>query len=209
MAFDSKEYTRMRDIAQKRIKRGQEAGYGLDGVRVPTVKELRQRGEAAQQIEFMRLQQFLQTGFSLQRRKEASRERLTDEERRKRKRQQSRDYRRRKKTFDYEPVKGKKYREYLKGLKTVGKDIPPAALPAFFAYMDYRFSQGSESRKYVFDIFVDDFREMLQKGYKPDQILADFQKFEADQAEIASRAGQMEGMSMEKAIGLWDEFLNR
>lgn len=209
MAFDSKEYTRMRDIAQKRIKRGQAAGYGLDGVRVPTVKELRQRGEYAQQIEFMRLQQFLQTGFSLQRRKEASRERLTDEQRRERKREQSRDYRRRKKTQEYEPVKGKKYREYLKGLKTMGVDIPPAQLPAFFAYMDYRFAQGAGSKKYVFDIFVDDFQAMLQKGYKPDQILSDFQKFEADQAEIASRAGHMEGMSMEKAVGLWDEFINR
>ena len=145
MAFDSKEYTRLRDIAQKRIKRGQAAGYGLDGVKVPTVKELRQRGEYAQQIEMMRLQQFLQTGFSLERRRQASRETLTEEQRRERRREQSRDYRRRKKTYDYEP----------------------------------------------------------------DQILGDFQKFEAEQAEIASRAGSMEGMTAEKAVGLWDEFVNR
>lgn len=209
MAFDSKEYTRLRDIAQKRIKRGQEAGYGLDGVRVPTVKELRQRGEAAQQIEFMRLQQFLQTGFSLERRRQASRETLTEEQRRERRREQSRDYRRRKKTYDYEPVKGKKYREYLKGVKTMGVDIPPSQLPAFFAYMDYRFAQGAGSKKYVFDIFVDDFKTMIRKGYQPEQILGDFQKFEAEQAEIASRAGSMEGMTAEKAVGLWDEFVNR
>lgn len=209
MAFDSKEYTRLRDIAQKRIKRGQAAGYGLDGVKVPTVKELRQRGEYAQQIEMMRLQQFLQTGFSLERRRQASRETLTEEQRRERRREQSRDYRRRKKTYDYEPAKGKKYREYLKGVKTMGVDIPPSQLPAFFAYMDYRFAQGAGSKKYVFDIFVDDFKTMIRKGYNPEQILGDFQKFEAEQAEIASRAGSMEGMTAEKAVGLWDEFVNK
>ena len=95
---------------------------------------------------------------------------LTEEQRRERRREHSRDYRRRKKTYDYEPVKGKKYREYLKGVKTMGVDIPPSQLPAFFAYMDYRFAQGAGSKKYVFDIFVDDFQEMLQKGYKPDQL---------------------------------------
>ena len=145
MAFDSKEYTRLRDIAQKRIKRGQAAGYGLDGVKVPTVKELRQRGEYAQQIEMMRLQQFLQTGFSLERRRQASRETLTEEQRRERRREQSRDYRRRKKTYDYEPVKGKKYREYLKGVKTYNSldEIFDVILKAIFKVQDNsrRFNQ--------------------------------------------------------------------
>lgn len=207
--MDFKEYTKLRDIAQKRIKRGQAAGLGIDA-HIPTVKELKNYGETAQQIELMRLQQFLETGFSLSRRREESRVILTEEERRERKRQQSRDYRRRKVAKEYAredyPTK---YQEYLKGLKTMNMDIPPSKLPAFFAYMDYRFAQGGKGeKKYVFDIFVDDFQKMLQKGYDPNQILGDFQKFEADQAMIADRAGDMSGMDYEKAQGLWDQFID-
>lgn len=221
MAFDSKEYTRLRDIAQKRIKRGQAAGVKIDKT-VATVKELRQRGEFAAEIEMMQLKQFLQTGFSLARRREETRPVLSESERRSKKREQNRLYRRMKVAREYErPEWPTKYQSYLKGIETFNRkyreqglyelviDIPPRKLPAFFAYMDYRFAQGAGSKKYVFDIFVDDFKTMIRKGYQPDQILGDFQKFEAEQAEIASRAGSMEGMTAEKAVGLWDEFVNR
>ena len=86
-------------------------------------------------------------------------------------------------------------------------DIPPSKLPAFFAYMDYRFAQGNVSKKYVFDIFVEDYQKMLEKGYKPDQILGDFQRFEADQAALAGRAAEMVGVTAEAAISLWDKFI--
>lgn len=205
MAFDSKEYTRLRDIAQKRIKRGEAAGLGKMDYFLK-VKELKQMGEFARDIEMMRLQQFINTGFSLERRRQYKRDQITDEQRRQNRREQSRDYRRRKTTRDYSPEKQKQYRAYLKALKTLKKDIPPSQLPAFFAYLDYRFEQGSSSEKYLIDIFVDDFRMMVRTGYKPDQILADFKKFEADQADIADRAGQMEGMDVEHALELWDAF---
>ena len=225
---DYKEYTRLRDIAQKRIKRGQAAGYGLD-VHIPTVKELRQRGEGASEIEMIRLQQFIKTGFSLERRRAASRPKMTEEERKERRREQSRQYRRRKVAReeareDY-PTK---YLEYLKGIETLNRkirkqykdnpakmkrnliDIKPKDLPAFFAYMDYRFSQGSSrDKKYVFDIFLDDFQEILKKGYDPAQTLADFKKFEADQLAIAERAGNMEGINYDRAAGLWTEYTGK
>lgn len=205
---DYKEYTRLRDIAQKRIKRGQAAGLGID-VHIPTVKELRQRGEGASEIEMMRLQQFINTGFSLERRRAASRPKMTEEERRQRKREYSREYRRRKVAKEYErPEYPNKYQGYLKGLKTLGVDVPPSKLPAFFAYMDARFAQGSaKDKKYVFDIFVEDFQKILKSGYNPNQILGDFQKFEANQAELASRAGQMLGTSYAESISRWDAYL--
>lgn len=208
--IDYKEYTKLRDIAQKRIKRAQAAGVPL-AVHIPTVKELRARGsETADEITMMNLQQFLSTGFSLQRRRESRREYLTAEEKRQRRREYEREYRRRKVAKQYErPEYPTKYQSYLKGLKTLGVDIPPSKLPAFFAYIDYRFAQGGASRKYVFDIFVDDYQTMLQKGYKPDQILSDFQKFEADQAALASRESNMLGTSHEQAIALWDQYINR
>ncbi len=204
---DFKEYTKLRDIAQKRIKRAQAAGVPLF-IHVPTVKELRAAGDAAAALAFQNLSSFVETGFSLKRRQEEERPKLTEAERKERKRLQSREYRRRKVAKEYErPAFPNKYQGYLKGLKKLNVDIPPSKLPAFFAYMDYRFAQGNSSKKYVFDIFVEDFQKMLQKGYQPDQILTDFQKFEADQAALADRAGDMIGTSYEKAIGLWDQFI--
>lgn len=208
--IDYKEYTKLRDIAQKRIKRAQAAGVPLS-VHIPTVKELRARGnETADEITMMNLQQFLSGGFSLQRRRESRREYLTAEEKRQRRREYEREYRRRKVAKQYErPEHPKTYQGYLKGLRTMGVDIPPSKLPGFFAYMDYRFAQGSVGKKYVFDIFVDDYQKMLQKGYNPNQILSDFQKFEADQRELASRESNMMGTSQEEAIALWDQYINR
>ena len=205
--FDYKEYTKQRDIAQKRIKRMQKAGVQIE-VHIPTVKELRAGSVDFREQMGKVLQEFVSTGVSLSRQREKERVSYSPEQIRERKRQQARDYRRRKVAKEYErPAFPKKYQGYLKGLKTLGVDVPPSKLPAFFEYMDYRFAQGNVSKKYVFDIFVDDYTKMLQKGYKPDQILSDFQKFEADQAALVDRAGKMIGITAEKAISLWDKFI--
>lgn len=208
--IDYKEYTKLRDIAQKRIKRAQAAGVHID-IRVPTVKELRQRGEDVGNIELIRLEQFVKTGFSLARRYAESRPVFTAEEKRARKNQQNRDYRRRKVAREYEREEyPTKYQEYLKGLKKLGVDIPPSKLPAFFAYMDFRFAQGKKKdKKYLFDIFTDDYLEMLQNGYKPSEIIRDFEEFAADQGILELKAGEMSGMNYDKAIGLWNNFKSR
>lgn len=205
--IDYKEYTKLRDIAQKRIKRAQAAGVSID-IRIPTVKELRHRGEDVGNIELSRLEQFVRTGYSLARRAAESRPVYTAEERRARKNQQNRDYRRRKVAREYEREEyPTKYQEYLKGLKKLGVDIPPSKLPAFFAYMDFRFAQGKKKdKKYLFDIFTDDYLEMLEKGYKPSEIVRDFEKFAADQGILELKADTMSGMNYDKAIGLWNTF---
>lgn len=205
--IDFKEYTKLRDIAQKRIKRGQAAGLAID-VHIPTVKELRNYRDTAQEIELMRLQQFLETGFSLERRRQAEHPRMTPEERQERRRKQSRRYRRNKVAREYEkPEHPDAYRRYVKGLETLGVDIKPSDLPAFFAYMDYRFAQGKSSQKYLFDIFVEDYMKMLTKGYSPGDIINDFEKFEADQALLSDDADNMLGTDYEQAIKKWDEFI--
>ena len=200
--FDFKEYTRMRDIAQKRVKR-----MGLN-VHIPTVKELRNDTGDTVVKAFQNLSNFLETGPSLSRRRAAERAVYTPEERSERRREYQRDYRRRKVAQEHEKTTtSKTYQTYLKGIKRLGVDIPPSKLPAFFAYMDYRFAQGNTSKKYVFDIFVDDYQTMLEKGYKPNQLLEDFKQFEADQAALKSRAKNMDGMTVKKAIALWDKFI--
>lgn len=207
--MDFKEYSKLRDIAQKRIKRAQEAGIPLH-LHIPTVKELRGSDSMTVERDMAALQLFVSQGFSLSRRRHDEHPMMTPEQRRERKRQQSRRYRRMKVAREYERAEHPdSYQRYIKGLETLGVDIRPSELPAFFAYMDYRFAQGKGSKKYVFDIFVDDYMKMLAKGYSPEDILSDFQKFEADQAEIADRAGAMIGTSYEQAIDLWDKFIER
>ena len=205
--IDYKEYTKLRDIAQKRVKRAQAAGVHID-IYIPKVKELRQRGEFAGNIELIRLEQFIKTGYSLSRRAAEARPVYTAEEKRARKNEQNRDYRRRKVAKEYErEAYPTKYQSYLKGLKTMGVDVRPSKLPGFFAYMDSRFAQGSsKDKKYVFDIFVDDFLQILKKGYNPGQIMKDFDIFMAEQSALAARANDMQGMSYERSISLYDEF---
>ena len=220
--IDFKEYTKLRDIAQKRIKRGLAAGFNVTD-KIPTVKELRQRGEYAAEIEYMKLEQFIRTGFSLARRKEASRPKLSDSERRERKRQQSRLYRRMRVAREYEREEWPtKYQSYIKGIETLNRkfresglyeyviDIPPRKLPAFFAYMDKRFSQGSyRDKKYMYDIFIEDYSEMLKAGYRADQIVSDFEQFEADQALLSDSANNMSGRGYEAAAELWHKFMRK
>ena len=199
--FDFKEYTKQRDIAQKRIKRAMAKGIELNYY-IPTVAELRAGSELNASAEMLKLNQFLKTGYSL------SRERVYSEtESAKR----SRAYRRRKvaREFAREDYPTK-YLEYLKGLDKLNIDIAPRELPAFFAYMDYRFSQGKKAEGiYLFDRFADDFLEMIRNGYKPEQILTDFKKFEADQLLLEEKAGNMSGMDYFKAGALWDAFKNK
>lgn len=207
--FNYKEYTRQRDIAQKRIKRLQEAGSRIS-LHIPTVKELRGMTAEDQLRMGAALSTYLEHGASLYRRRNPLGRPMTVEERRERKREQSRLYRRMKVARQQERAdQPKKYQSYVKALQTLKVDIPPSALPAFFSYMDYRFSQAKSGFKYVIDIYAKDFEKILSKKYKPDQIMADFQKFEADQAMLADRAGNMAGMSGEAAFDLWDKFIGQ
>ena len=209
MSIDYKEYSRQRDIAVKRIGRLNQAGYKID-VHIPTVKELRSGTEAEAGRLFTALTEYLTAGISLSRRREASRSQQTAEEKRERRREYQRDYRRQKVAEKFErPNLPNKYKGYLKGLKQLGVDLKPSQLPGFFKYMDYRFAQGNASKKYVFDIFVDDYQALIQKGYKPDQILADYEKFQADQLALADRAGNMGGYTVEQAISSWDKYIGR
>ena len=198
--LDFKRYTRLRDIAQKRIKRAKESGINLD-IRIPTIRELRlDDDEKAAKAAYKALEDYIETGVTVKRQRQLSQTPAA---------KKSREYRRKRVAREYaREDKPRKYVEYVKGLDTLGVDIPPSALPAFFAYMDYRFAQGTGSKKYVFDIFVDDYMKMLKKGYNPNQILSDFQQFEADQAAIAERAEGMTGTSYEKSIALWDQFIS-
>lgn len=211
---DYSEYTKQRDIAQKRLKRLAAAGVKVD-YKVPTVKEIR-AGKANLEESFRQLQSFLGSEMNLQARREASRVHLSKEEAAERRREYQRQYRRQRVARAYEREEyPNKYQGYVRGINTVRKklagiginiDIKPKDLPAFFAYADYRLEMGGHQKQYIFDLVVQDFQKYLNKGYKPEQIISDFERFVSDQKGLSLSAETMQGYTFREFNSLWNEY---
>ena len=232
--IDFKEYTRIRDIVQKRIKRASKAGLA-PLVHVPTVKEIKaglvSPSEAMSALKGYysggsQVKSIRQTGLvpefksfpSLPKEKP-----LSKSEKRERQREYQRDYRRRRKVREtaITPEKGKKYESYLKALESVsrtwkraGKDIgidlrslSPSQAQAFVEYMDYRFSQGDFTQRYVIDEFIQDFSKLLSKGHSAKNIVNDFNLFLENRMQLQGRMNNMEGIQSWEFSGLWDDFI--
>ena len=232
--IDFKEYTRIRDIVQKRIKRASKAGLA-PLVHVPTVKEI--KAGVVDPYEAMRalkgyysggsqVKTIRQTGLvpefksfpTLPKEKP-----LSKSEKKQRQREYQRDYRRRRKVREtaITPEKGKKYESYLKALESVsrtwkraGKDIgidlrslSPSQAQAFVEYMDYRFSQGDFTQRYVIDEFIQDFSKLLSKGHSAKNIVNDFNLFLENRMQLQGRMDSMEGIQSWEFSGLWDDFI--
>lgn len=230
--FNSKEYTRIRDIVQKRMKRAVSAGL-MAPVHFPTVKEIKSGivdpGQAMRALQRYysggsQVKAIRQTGLVPEFRQfpELPKQRkLTSEEQKQRRREQQRFYRQRAKVRKaaLSPEKAKRYESYLKALDTVakswgeaGRDIginlksmSPAEAQAFVEYMDYRFSQGDYKRRYVIDEFIQDFVRLKRSGHKPQNITKDFENFLENRQSLSNRKDQMEGITGSEFMGLWSE----
>ncbi|MBO7731061.1 MAG: hypothetical protein J6S67_00860 [Methanobrevibacter sp.] len=229
-----KEYTRLRDIVQKRAKRL--VAHGLaQPVHFPTVKEIRSGWvSGAEALEAVKgyysggstLRAVKQTGLIPELksfRVQPEVEKLSDEARKARKKKQDRLYRQRRqirKSAD-NLTQAKKYEGYLKALDTVSKawkskgfnigidlqSLTPKQAQAFAEYMDYRFSQGDFNQHYVIDEFIQDFSKLMNKGYNPNDITADFEKFLEDRNGLENRALEMNGLSSDVISEYWSEFV--
>lgn len=232
--FNSKEYTRIRDIVQKRIKRASAAGLA-PMVHVPTVKEIK-AGLVSPSEAMRALKEYYSGGSQVKTIRQTGlvpefksfptlpkEKPLSKSEKRQKQRDYQREYRRRKKVRDtaLTPEKAKKYDSYLKALESVSrtwrkagknigidlKSLSPTQAQAFVEYMDYRFSQGDFTQRYVIDEFIQDFSKMLKKGYSSKNIVSDFNKFLEDRSQLESRYNNMEGIQSWEFSGLWDEFI--
>lgn len=232
--IDFKEYTRIRDIVQKRIKRAVKAGLA-PMVHVPTVKEIKagivDPSEALRALKGYysggsQVKAIRQTGIVPEFRSFPTlpeQPTLSSAEKKQRDRERQREYRRRRKVREaaLTPEKGKKYESYLKALDTVsrtwkraGRDIgidlksmTPAQAQAFVEYMDYRFSQGDFTQRYVIDEFIQDFSKLLSKGHSAKNIVSDFNLFLENRMQLQGRMENMEGISSWQFMGLWDDFI--
>ena len=232
--IDFKEYTRIRDIVQKRIKRAASAGLA-PLVHVPTVKEIKagivDPQEALRALKGYysggsQVKAIRQTGLVPEFRSFPTLPELpplSKEQKKQKQREYQRDYRRRRKVREtaITPEKSKKYESYLKALESVsrtwkraGKDIgidlrslSPAQAQAFVEYMDYRFSQGDFTQRYVIDEFIQDFSKLLSKGHSAKNIVNDFNLFLENRMQLQGRMDNMEGIPSWEFSGLWDDFI--
>lgn len=232
--IDFKEYTRIRDIVQKRIKRAVKAGLA-PMVHVPTVKEIRagivDPGEALRALQGYysggsQVKAIRQTGIVPEFRSFPTLPEmppLSNAEKKQRERERQRAYRRRRKVREsaISPEKGKKYESYLKALETVSRtwkragrnigidlrSLTPTQAQAFVEYMDYRFSQGDFTQRYVIDEFIQDFSKLLSKGHSSKNIVNDFNLFLENRMQLQGRMENMEGIPSWEFIGLWDDFI--
>ena len=74
-------------------------------------------------------------------------------------------------------------------------------------YMDYRFSQGDFTQRYVIDEFIQDFSKLLKKGHSASSIVSDFNQFLENRSQMQNRANNMEGLDAGQTQNLWDEFI--
>lgn len=232
--IDFKEYTRIRDIVQKRIKRASKAGLA-PMVHVPTVKEIKagivDPQEALRALKGYysggsQVKAIRQTGLVPEFRSFPTLPELpplSKEQKKQKQREYQRNYRRRRKVREtaITPEKGKKYESYLKALESVsrtwkraGKDIgidlrslSPSQAQAFVEYMDYRFSQGDFTQRYVIDEFIQDFSKLLSKGHSAKNIVNDFNLFLENRMQLQGRMDNMEGIPSWEFSGLWDDFI--
>ena len=229
-----KEYTRIRDIVVKRNKRAAAAGLA-PLVHFPTVKEIR-AGYVNAKEALSALKGFYSSGSQVRTIRQTGlvptirkfpvmppAPKISEETKRQRRRDQQREYRRRKKVREIalSPEKAKKYESYLKALETVSrtwkkqgfdigislKDLSPTQAQAFVEYMDYRFSQGDFTQRYVIDEFIQDFSKLLQKGHSAKDITSDFNQFLENRSQMQSRSASMEGLDNGQIQNLWDEFI--
>lgn len=216
MASKYGNYTQLRDIANKRAKRLAAAGLAPE-VHIPTVKELKARGispaAAVRSVEAYlkadttltavrkatELPRFVPSDSGVIVTTEAEEKKIRQ---RVQARERSRRYRERIRNLTEQD------QIYRKAAATLGVYIAPADAKAFTEYMDYRFAQGGDKVTYKMNIYLKNFVKLMKTGYKPDEIIKDFQQYMADRAALENRSDSMTGFTPDEVDQLFKDFAN-
>lgn len=226
-----KDYTRIRDIVVKRNKRAVEAGL-MSPVHFPTVKEIKAGFADARQA-WRSVQNYYSSGSQVKTIRQTGIkppevsfpvmpiEDVTEEVKRERRRRQQRDYRRRAKidkNANLTEAQKISYKRFLKSLQTLKAKgfkmnldpdtMSPTEALAFAEYMEYRFSQGDFSVKYVIDEFVEQYDRLKEKGYTTKQIEKDFDSYLLNRKGLTSRENDMLGLTPDEINSLMDDFID-
>lgn len=234
---DFSEYTRLRDIAQKRQKRIAASGLA-PAIHIPTVKEIK-AGLVDMSQAMRELKGYLSQGSTVTAVKQTglvpefqqfpslpdqNRRVRSEEERKAAKREANRRYRQRKRIKEkLSPEKARKYDSYLKALDTIFRNwkragmkfkldpskMTPSQAMAFVEYIDFRFSQGDFTKKYLIDEFMEDYEHYREKNYTASDIEMDFMSYLATRNDLLRRSQETEGLTPDQIREAWANLTGR
>lgn len=189
------EYSEARSIARKRLERLNAAGYNTDDVSFPTVKQLKERG-ISPGTALRTVEAFLNAPTKLIEFRKQPTERLSfrqtasgvqvGERERQLKRARDQRYRERVRNMT------KDDKRFMKAARRLGLNITPSTAKAFTEYVRYRHAQGIGSVKYWMANIVEDYMEATKNKPKTGEaVMADYQRFLADRADLMAAAGEI------------------
>ena len=231
--YDYREYTRIRDIVQKRMKRSVKAGL-MEPVHFPTVREIK-AGLVSPSEAFKAGKGYYSGGSQVKAIRQTGlvpeiksfpvlppdKIKLTDAEKKERRRKQNKKYRQYqkiKKGFDqdlgeYKVNTFKSAQTMYNQFKSAGFDLgfnpyemTPTQARQFTEYISYRFAQADFKKKYVIEDFIEDYGELMKQGYKPEQIVNDFNLFLENRHGLDQNRLSMEGLTEKESFQYWKEF---
>lgn len=204
------EYTRLRDIAQKRLGRLAAEGLAPAGLAFPKLREM--KTEAERKRALADVQEFLASGTKLREIRESGKTVditpkgiVVDDPARLARNARQRERRRERRAALQSLTKSQ--RSMIKGARALGVTINTPDIPSFIAYMEYRFSQYSDSRFYLMADYVEDFQKLRKKN-SSDSIVSDFARFKTDYEQLHSPV-DVPGYSAAEFQNMWNEFINQ
>ena len=97
----------------------------------------------------------------------------------------------------------------MKGAEKLGLHITPSQAKAFGEYMDMRFSQQSDSFRYRFANYVEDFQAIQEKkGYNTRDIVKDFNLYLNDRYGLIQHSEQMKGYTADQADRIFADWMS-
>ena len=204
------EYTRLRDIAQKRLGRLISQGFAPEGLAFPKLREL--KTEAERFAALADVQEFLSAGTKLREIRKSKKVVditpagiVVDDPARLARNARQRERRRARKEALQSLTK--QQRSMIKAARSLGVTIRTKDIPAFISYIEYRFSQYSDSRFYLIADYVEDFQKLRKKN-STDSIVGDFARFKADYESLQAPV-DVPGYSAVEFQKMWNEFINQ
>lgn len=198
-AYD--EYSKLRKVAQERIKRLGLAGADVSGISFPTVKELQRDSIKASKAE-KKVRQFLAGPTTVKEWRKtpadlfpsfrntpsgvetASRSVLLHRER-------NRRYRERQKEIFSQLTANQQ--GLLKSARKLGVNISPGQAELFEEYVKYRYAQGQGNLKYWIKRALDDFEDYRKKNphHSAKEILDDFNRYASERKYLIKMFDRM------------------
>lgn len=204
------EYTRLRDIAQKRLGRLEAAGLAVPGLSFPKLREMKTESEKKAALRAVRA--FVQSDTQVREVRKTGKVvtktprgiQPVDPEREARLARRRETARKRR-----EALAGltTEQRSMIKGARKLGLTIRTEDIPAFIEYMEYRFSQYSDSQFYLFADYAEDYGKIKNRKSVSD-IVDDFKLFKNLTKDLYDQQDGT-GYSAQDLESMWQDLIER